>query len=227
MKIDKFDIGKLHIMCAVTPGAAEIAYILYPMDALHDWIGEASKRYGVSIVVITGFDWDDDLTPWPAPGVPKGSPDFKGLAPELLKSLTASITPAIEHRYAIANNVNRTLIGVSLSGLFTLWQWPQCGMFRNIATLSGSFWYEGFEQWVFQQSFTDKKGLCYMLLGADEPNSNIPIFRKVGVCTESIVGYMRRQGVDITYDIVPGNHFQFGLQRLNKAFEHIYKCDNE
>lgn len=223
MKIEKMNIGKLQILCAVNPEYPEIAYILYPTDALSDWIESATKRYSVSIVVVTGIDWDNDLTPWPAPGEPKGCPDFKGNAPEFLKTLTEVILPEIESRYSLPINASRSLVGVSLSGLFTLWQWPQCHMFRNIATLSGSFWYDGFEQWILHQSFSDKKGLCYMLLGDEEPHSNIPAFRKVGECTEIIVGYLRRQGVDVTYDVVAGNHFQFALQRLDKAFYHLYK----
>lgn len=223
MKIEKFNIGKLQLLCAVNPNAVEMAYILYPMDILQDWIEGISSRYGVSIIVITGFDWDDDLTPWRAPGEPEGCPDFKGNAPEFLNILTADIVSTVEHRYRLPANVSRSLVGVSLSGLFTLWQWPQCHMFRNIATLSGSFWYDGFEQWILHQSFSDKKGLCYMLLGDEEPHSNIPAFRKVGECTEIIVGYLRRQGVDVTYDVVAGNHFQFALQRLDKAFYHLYK----
>lgn len=223
MKIERFKIGKLQLLCAMTPETQELAYILYPMDVLQDWIKDASEKYCVSIIVITGFDWDNDLTPWPALGEPTGCPDFKGKAPEFLKALTDTIIPDIEQRYRLSPDISRSLVGVSLSGLFTLWQWPQCDMFRNIATLSGSFWYEGFEQWIFRQSFTAKKGKCYMLLGIDEPNSNVPAFRKVRVCTENIVGYLRRQGVDIVYNMVPGNHFQFGLERLDKAFTHLYK----
>lgn len=210
-------------MCGINREGNEIAYILYPADTLQDWIEDAAKRYGISIIVITGFDWDNDLTPWPAPGEPKGCPDFTGQAPALLNTLTKDVIPAVERRYGLRQEIVRSLIGVSLSGLFALWQWPQCDAFRNIATLSGSFWYEGFEQWVLRQSFTNKNGLCYMLLGIAEPHSPIPAFRKVGSCTETIVGYLRRQGVNVTYDMVPGNHFQFGLERLDKAFSHLYK----
>lgn len=223
MNTDIFNIDKLQLRCAVIPGALQIAYILYPMDVLGPWIEHAAKKYGASIVVITGFDWDNDLTPWPAPGEPKGCPDFKGLAPQFLSTLKSDIVPSVERRYGLKADVVRSLIGVSLSGLFTLWQWPQCSLFRNIATLSGSFWYEGFEQWIFHQSFADKKGVCYMLLGADEPHSNVAAFRKVGACTENIVGYLRRQGVDISYNIVPGNHFQHPLPRLENALTHLYK----
>lgn len=222
MKAEKFNIGKLIISGEIISTCDKVAYILYPMDVLDNWIEDASGKYGVSIVVVTGMDWDDDLTPWRAPGEPKGCPAFKGDAHEFLKTLINEVVPQIEQRYGMCSNISRSLIGVSLSGLFTLWQWPGCDMFLNIATLSGSFWYEGFEQWVLSKTFSKKKGLCYMLLGAEEPNSPTPAFRKVGICTEHIVGYLKQQGVDITYDIVPGNHFQFGLQRLDKAFAHLF-----
>lgn len=223
MKTETFNIGTLQIRASVSAEFKRIAFILYPLDILQAWIEPAARKHKVSIVAITNIDWDNDLTPWPAPGEPKGCADFEGKAPEFLRTLTAKVVPEIDRRYSFPNDIERTLVGVSLSGLFTLWQWPQCGVFRNIATLSGSYWYEGFEQWVFRQSFADKKGKCYMLLGKDEPNSSTPAYRKVGVCTENIVGYLRRQGVNVTYEIVPGNHFQYGLERLNKAFGNLYK----
>lgn len=222
MKTEIFKIGSLLLRVVINPESDRIAYILYPLDVLQDWLEPASRRYGTSIVVITNMDWDNDLTPWTASGEPRGCPDFEGRAGEFLAMLTKGVVPEIDRRYGLPTTVERTLVGVSLSGLFTLWQWVQCGMFHNIATLSGSYWYDGFEQWIYHQSFSGKKGRCYMLLGVDEPHSNTPAFRKVGVCTENIVGYMRLNGVRITYDMVPGNHFQYGIERLDKAFENIY-----
>lgn len=221
-KTEIFSIGNLQILAAVNPDYSNIAYILYPMDILKEWIGEATEKYGVSIIVITNMDWDDDLTPWPATGQPKGCPDFKGKSAEFLKQLTNDVVPEIDRRFSLPHGITRSLVGVSLSGLFTLWQWVLCGMFKNIATLSGSFWYEGFEQWIFRQSFSNKNGKCYMLLGIEEPHTNIPIFRRVGKCTEEIEGYLRRQGVKITYDIVPGNHYQYPIERLDRAFHSIF-----
>ncbi|MCM1005287.1 MAG: hypothetical protein NC402_03210 [Prevotella sp.] len=221
--VEGFNIGKLQVHCAINPDVHKIAYILYPKDVLEEWLPHASAIYGVSIVAITNMDWDNDLTPWPAPGEPPGCPDFKGDASEFLDTLANSVLPTVERCYAMGKDIERTLVGVSLSGLFTLWQWSGCNLFTNIATLSGSYWYEGFEQWIFKQSFAEKTGKCYMLLGIDEPHSPIAAFRKVGKCTENIVGHMRRQGVDIKYNTVPGNHFQFGMGRLDKAFSNIYK----
>lgn len=223
MKTEIFNIGYLQIRTAINPSNDRIAYILYPLEMLQDWVEQAAQKYGVSIVIVTNIDWDNDLTPWTAPGEPKGCPEFEGKAGEFLKTLTKEVIPEIDRRYSLRGDVERTVVGVSLSGLFALWQWSLCGMFRNIATLSGSFWYDGFEQWVLRQPFSDKNGRCYMLLGEDEPYSNVPAFRKVGVCTENIVRYLRSQGVKITYNIVPGNHFQYGIERLNMAFENLFK----
>lgn len=223
MTTETFNIGNLQIRASVSPEYERIAYILYPLDALQEWIEPAALKHEVSVVVITNIDWNNDLTPWPEPGEAKGYPDFDGKAPKFLKTLTEKVISEIDRRYPLPKNVEKTLVGVSLSGLFTLWQWALIGAFKNIATLSGSYWYEGFEQWVLRQPFADKKGKCYMLLGKDEPNSSTKAYRKVGICTENIVGYMRSQGVDVTYDIVPGNHFQYGIERLNKAFENLFK----
>lgn len=209
-------------MCCRNDASEKIAYILYPLGDMDAWILNAADRYGVSICCISGMDWNDDLTPWPAPGVPKGDPDFKGRGPQFLARLTGSLIPEIERRLGIAGKPERTLIGISLSGLFALWQWPQSDFFDNIATLSGSYWYEGFVEWVERQAFSGKRGVCYMLLGEDEPHVRNNVFRRVGDCTEKIVGYLRRQGVDVTYNMVPGNHYQHTLERLDRAMHHIF-----
>ncbi len=65
--------------------------------------------------MITGMDWDNDLTPWKAKGVPSGSADFKGLAPQFLSFLKERLIPEIEKELNVSSGVERTLAGVSLS----------------------------------------------------------------------------------------------------------------
>ena len=223
METKEYRFGRLNCLCCRNEASEDVAYVLYPMDFLGSWIEKASELYGTSIVVITGMDWDNDLTPWPAVGVPKGSLDFKGLASDFLHELTSDVIPSIERELGLTDGLkSRTLVGVSLSGLFTLWQWAQTDFFRNIATLSGSFWYDGFVQWIVGRQFAGKSGKCYMLLGEDEPHSANRTFSKVGACTEEIVAYLRRQGIDVDYDTVPGNHYQYPIERLDKAFTSIF-----
>ncbi|MDE5874294.1 MAG: hypothetical protein K2H15_01505 [Muribaculaceae bacterium] len=81
----KINIENLNCLCSSAANKRKIAYILYPMDMLSEWIEPAAEKFGVTIVVITGMDWQNVFSPWPAQGVPKGDPDFKGEAPEFLK----------------------------------------------------------------------------------------------------------------------------------------------
>lgn len=223
MEVENIAFGDLKCQYCGNTHTGRVGYILYPMSISPDWIRATADAYGASVVVISGIDWDNALTPWPAAGVPKGSPAFGGLASEFLSKLTGEIVPAVEACIGFSRAPERTLIGVSLSGLFALWQWPRNSFFHSIATLSGSFWYEDFVRWVETQPFSGKTGRCFMLLGDAEPHSNNPIFATVGKCTADIVGYLRRQGVDITYKVVRGNHYQYPEERLNMAVSVMWR----
>lgn len=211
-------INNLDCLCALNRLSQRTVYVLYPMDILTDWVADAAKRYDANIVVITGMDWQDDLTPWPEKGVPRGTPDFLGRAPEFLTRLQDTVL-ALERQLRLPGADSRSLVGVSLSGLFTLWQWPQTPFFRSIGSLSGSFWYEGFAAWIASQDFSGKTGRAYFLLGDREPYSNVREFNTVGVNTQQIVNQLKARGVRVKYDIVAGNHFQFPIERLELAFQ--------
>lgn len=221
-----FKIGNLKIM-SVKESADKICYILYPLDCLGEWIEEAAKRFGVTISVITGMDWDDDLTPWRAPGEPQGCPDFKGNASKFLSALISKVIPETEKRLKIAVGAERTLTGVSLSGLFTLWQWILNDTFRNIISLSGSFWYDNLVKWLTIQPIPKKTGKAYFLLGNLESKTKIKAFQSVQTNTETIVNYLRDKGINDTFELVPGNHYQHGEQRLNRAFTWMFGEENE
>lgn len=220
-----FDIQGIRIGATGRSDAARICYVLSPFDDLGEWAEEAAGRYGLAIAVVSQMDWDNDLTPWPAKGVPAGSPDFEGRAPEFLKLLTGTIVPAVERRLGISRGTERTLCGVSLSGLFTLWQWLLCDEFRNIISLSGSFWYEGFAAWAESRAVPAGKGRAYFLLGNKEAQSPVPQFRPVQTDTETIVNYLKAKGISATFELVPGNHYQNALPRLDRAFTRMFPAN--
>ncbi len=199
----------------------KVTYILYPMDVLSTWIEPAAKKYNTTIVVITGMDWQNVFSPWPAKGVPAGTEDFKGESPEFLNLLQQAVIPEVEKKLGVSAQPERTLAGVSMSGLFTLWQWPQSSLFHNIISLSGSFWYKGFMQWFEKQNFSDKTGYAFFLLGMQEPKSNVAAFNIVGENTEKIVKTLKASGVRVDFKWVPGNHYQNGLERLNLAMTYL------
>lgn len=218
----KIKIGNLSCLCSSTVRKDKIAYILYPMDILADWIGPAAEKYGVTIVEITGMDWQNVFSPWPAPGVPKGDPDFKGESPDFLKLLQPDIIPEIEKTLGMDADAERNLVGVSMSGLFALWQWMVCDTFKSIASLSGSFWYEGFLDWMKNIKIPQKSGMGFFLLGNQESKSNVKAFDSVGVNTEAIISLLKESGIKAEFESVPGNHFADPIPRLDKAFAALY-----
>lgn len=220
--VRRIKIENLDCLCAFSGDKDKIAYILYPMDILSDWIVPAAEKYGTSIVVITGMEWQDAMSPWQADGVPEGSPDFKGSAPEFLNQLQHKVIPLIESAAGIERAPERTLFGVSMSGLFALWQWMLCDTFTGIASLSGSFWYKNFLSWMKSLHIPEKHGKAYFLLGDKESRSKIKAFDSVAENTREIVTLLEGHGINTIFESVSGNHYSDPIPRLDKAFAAIY-----
>lgn len=213
-------INNLECNYAKSSGS-RIVYALYPMPLPHDLIDSIASAYEINVAVITGMDWDNDLTPWQAAGVPSGTPDFKGDAKSFLRELQDTVIPRLEELMGI-HATERNLIGVSLSGLFTLWQWMTCDTFHDIASLSGSFWYDGFTGWLSQNA-VHKNGRAYFLLGNLESKAKVPQFKSIDTDTNEVVNTLKAKGVDVTFESVPGNHYQYTVERLQKALDFLYR----
>lgn len=213
----KLTIDSLDCTLCVNPSSHRLTYILYPMDFLEEWIEPAAKQYATSIAVITGMDWDNVFSPWPAPGEPPGSPDFRGESAQFLSTLRQSVVPAIERHPGLPAVTRRDLVGVSMSGLFALWQWMECDLFDDIASLSGSFWYPGFVDWLKGLTIPRKSGKGYFLLGNQESKSPVKAFQPVAADTAAILNLLKGAGIDVTFESVPGNHFADPLPRLDRA----------
>lgn len=210
LKVDIFGENKQN-MC----------WILSPLDGMNKWVEGAAGRHDTTIAVVSGMDWDNDLTPWPAPGQPPGSPDFKGDAPTLLNDLCCVVIPQTESSIGVVTDSRRTLVGISLSGLFTLWQWALCDVFYNIISISGSFWYENFTPWIVSH-LGPKPGKAVFLLGDREAQSHIKAFQCVAVNTQTIITFMESAGINTTFVSVRGDHYENIVGRLETALSQIY-----
>lgn len=206
--------------------ATTATYLIYPAVVPFEdaWIERMSETHKITLVVIyvPADKWNDSLTPWPEPGEAKGFPPFAGKAAEFLSLLQQKIIPAADQAADLSSDIIRDLIGVSLSGLFTLWQWLQCSDFRSIGSLSGSFWYSDFIEWFEKQKIPVKTGKAYFLLGKDEPKARVKAYQTVGIDTEKIVTRLKDSGVDVTFEWVPGNHFSRPVHRAERALEALY-----
>ena len=214
----KLETDGLDCLCCPSDNKDRIVYILYPMDTLAGWIEPAAAKYNTTIVVITGMDWQNAFSPWPAKGVPEGSPDFKGESPAFLEILQHSVIPCVERGLGFSPAPERTLIGVSMSGLFALWQWMQSDAFTNIACLSGSFWYEDFAEWIKTVRIPSKNGRAYFLLGDREARSKVKAFATVADKTQEVIALLHGAGIATEFQLVPGTHYSHPLERLDLAF---------
>lgn len=153
---------------------SQTVYLLWPMPVTAETSARLAEHYACGIAFITGIDWDNDLTPWRAPGVFQRDAPFEGKAQEFLDNLTRVIVPAIDKAMNLTPEF-RTLAGISLSGLFATWQWIESPFFNNVISISGSFWYDGFTTWLRSAPIPPRGGKIYLSLGDEEELSLIHI----------------------------------------------------
>ena len=203
-----------------------VCYILLPEGLKDDgkaWMEDASGRYGVNIVVMSGMDWNDALTPWSAEGVFRKAKPFGGHADLFLKDLREDFIPAIESSLGL-KKPERTLAGISLSGLFAIWSVFRCDLFCGIASISGSFWYDGFPEWVKGQTLSPAAGKVFVSLGDREKRSRDKRMATVEEKTTEIVESMKEKGADVTFLLEEDTtHFSPVVPRLEKALGALYQ----
>ena len=120
-------------------------------EEVQRWLEGVRDKWGVIPVMLPQVDWNDDLTPWPADPIFKKGKPFGGKAEDYLARLETEIIPSIEREMGIVPD-ERWLLGVSLAGLFAVWASARSRLFSRIASISGSFWYHGFVEWLENQS---------------------------------------------------------------------------
>ena len=183
---------------------------------------ELAGKYVVSIVVIPDINWNDDLTPWPAEGVFKKAKPFGGQAALFLDKLTNEIIPEIEKKLGLMD-AERTIMGVSLSGLFAVWACFNINAFTNFISISGSLWYDGFTEWMKEQTpSTQLKKVC-MLLGEKEKNAKDKRMATVEEKTLAAAEILKSKSqATVKFELVEGTHFSPIMPRLERAYEVVY-----
>ena len=191
---------------------------------LDDGLKGLSENYGVSIAVIEAVDWNNDLTPWSAEGVFKKAKPFGGKATAFLEKLTHEIIPETERDLGI-EGAERTLLGVSLSGLFAVWAAFHTAAFTNIISISGSLWYDGFVEWMKEQTPSPQLKKVCMLLGEKEKNSKEKRMATVEERTLAAANILKTKSqAAVSFELVEGTHFSPILPRLDRAMMGINGC---
>ena len=152
-------------------------------------------------------NWNDDLSPWPAPAV-FGKEDFGGGAEETLAYLLEKVP---------ADHTRRTFIGgYSLAGLFALWAAYRTDRFDGVAAASPSVWFPGFTDYMRREEI--HAGAVYLSLGDREEKTRNPVMAQVGNAIREAREILTKAGTACILVWNQGNHFKEPDIRTAKAF---------
>ena len=215
----------LHLDIASYP-SDRICYVILPeklKESEHQWLESMATRHEGNFVVISGVNWEEDLTPWKAPGLKTG--EFSGKAQYFLEMLKGDLFFNLEISLQI-KKAERSLVGVSLSGLFAVWASISMPLFSSVGSVSGSFWYDGFLEWMKKNTDT-VTGRYYFSLGNKEKDGKNRRLASVEESTLEAVDLLKSVGKEVTFEYNEGNHFGPLIERIEKAINGIYMKDDE
>ncbi len=208
-----------------------IAYVTEPADMLliqpideHDLelldqevsIIQSSSDKSFSLVAFKVNDWQQELTPWPAPAV-FGKTPFGDGAGVTLDFITTDLLPGLAERGMYAEGKTRLFLGgYSLAGLFALWAGYASRLFEGVAAVSPSVWYDRWTDFASQHPF--QAASAYLSLGDKEEKTRNAVMARVGDCIRKQHELLTLQNIPTTLEWNKGNHFQDSDKRTARGF---------
>ena len=208
--IRQFSVGEVqvNVFPSFQPGC--------PVIYLNTFAAEISSVRGAvleagcppfTLALITGFDWNRDLSPWPSEAIQRKGEDFAGRADEHLELLLREILPQTED--SLPGEIPwRGLAGYSMAGLFALYAACRTDRFSRIGSMSGSLWFPGFTDYVHEHARPGVPNRLYLSLGDRESRTRNPVLQKVEICTRDLASWYQEHGTETVFQMNPGNHFQ-------------------
>lgn len=165
-----------------------------------------------TLVAISDLDWNHDMVPWDSPPAFKNSEPCTGGADDYLRFLTRDIIPTVEKEI---NGVPRWrgIAGYSLAGLFALYAIYQTDLFSRVGSMSGSLWFPGMKDYIFSHAPKCWPDCVYFSLGDKESKTRNPVLQYVRKNTEEIQAFYQGKGIDTTFQLNPGNHYNHAVER--------------
>lgn len=173
-----------------------------------------------NLLVIGDLEWDHDMTPWYCPPLTGQDTPFTGGADAYLELMLTQIVPKAEEM------INGTpsfvgIAGYSLAGLFALYSAYRCGAFDRIASMSGSLWFPDFREYALTHEIQKRPAKMYFSLGDREAHTRNSVLMTVQKNTEELVDHYKSLGLEVTWELNPGNHFKDAALRSAKGIKAI------
>ena len=203
-------------------GDASAEYLLLQMANEHDLAGmeretEAIRRQAAHtflLVAVQVENWNDDLSPWPAPPV-WGKQGFVGRAGNTLAWLEQAV-PDIRRQDSVKEDAKVILGGYSLAGLFALWAATQTNALYGVAAASPSVWFPGWPE--FEAAHPIQTQRVYLSLGDREEHTKNQPMAAVGDNIRALHSALTQRGKDCRLEWNAGGHFKDADLRTARAF---------
>jgi len=183
-------------------------------------IADLLPQHSAALVFVGGFDWNRDLSPWPAKAV-FGGEDFAGGADAFLDELVSRI-PEIERETGI-RPLWRGIAGYSLAGLFAIYAVYRSGLFARAASVSGSMWFDGWMEYAQSRPFASRMERAYFSVGAKEKKTRNIRMQPVEENPRAMCSLFEARGVESRFVLNSGNHFVDAEKRLADALEYLLR----
>ena len=195
--------------------------VIQAMDARElarlDEEAAALQSMGCALPLWAAFaaeDWNDALSPWPAPPV-FGGHGFDGRAEETLAYIQNALIPELFAAYQLAAQTKIALCGYSLAGLFALWAGSRSERFGAVAGVSPSVWFPDYGD--YEQAHPIRAGHVYLSLGDREEQTKNRAMAAVGNEIRALYARLQARKTDCTLEWNAGNHFREPERRVAKG----------
>lgn len=168
-----------------------------------------------NLLVVGRLSWDHDMTPWYCPPLSENDTPCTGGADEYLDLLLNEIIPKARKQIK-GEPAYLGIAGYSLAGLFAVYAMYKTDMFDRVASMSGSLWFPDFKEYCMEHKIIRQPDRLYLSLGDKEAKTKNKVLMTVQDNTEALAAYYKELGMDVTWELNPGNHFKdAGLRSAN------------
>lgn len=183
------------------------------IQALH-W-----KSPACHLVIVSHIAWDQELSPWPHSWIVVPDDDFTGQGPQYLAWIETTLCDWIA---SVTGPVSRWIIGgYSMGGMFALYAASMSSRFMGAVCISGSVWYPDFVSFIETHPIPETLQVVYLSTGSTESNVKNPVLRTTMDHMKALYAFYEEKGLDVKFQINPGNHFQHAIHRVVIAIDWI------
>jgi predicted alpha/beta superfamily hydrolase len=207
----------------------------YPVIYVHDAHGFAEYAVQIdSMIEKEGLEIEDHIfvciepinriheyTPWPEERIPPNDTAFGGRASEYIDYIINTVKPYIDSHYPALTGPEHTgIMGYSLGGLVTVFALFQSDVFGRAASLSGSFWYNGWIDFIKCHNLLNFRVEIMMSVGENEARNEPEdsIYKQMTWFNKQTHAILQAKiGRNIPLYLDNGDHLDYLVPRMTKA----------